>query len=70
MPGQTTERAFETYVEEILPTGGGWKSGSNAALKRLQEYRTTRNTVAVTGKINVPSSVASRIGKEVTSASP
>jgi type I restriction enzyme R subunit len=29
MSGQTTERAFETYVEEILLTGGGWKSGSN-----------------------------------------
>lgn len=29
MPGQTTERAFETYVEEILLTKGGWKSGSN-----------------------------------------
>ena len=27
---QTTERAFETYVEEILLTRGGWKSGSNA----------------------------------------
>ena len=27
---QTTERAFETYVEEILLTKGGWKSGSNA----------------------------------------
>jgi type I restriction enzyme R subunit len=30
MPGQTTERAFETYVEEILLTRGGWKAGSNA----------------------------------------
>ncbi len=29
MPGQTTERAFETYVEQILLTRGGWKSGSN-----------------------------------------
>jgi hypothetical protein len=27
---QTTERAFETYVEEILLTRSGWKSGSNA----------------------------------------
>jgi type I restriction enzyme R subunit len=27
---QTTERAFETYVEEILLMRGGWKSGSNA----------------------------------------
>jgi len=27
---QTTEHAFETYVEEILLTRGGWKSGSNA----------------------------------------
>jgi type I restriction enzyme R subunit len=27
---QTNERAFETYVEEILLTRGGWKSGSNA----------------------------------------
>jgi type I restriction enzyme R subunit len=27
---QTNERAFETYVEEILLTKGGWKSGSNA----------------------------------------
>ena len=30
MAGQTTERAFETYVEEILLTDGGWKPGSNA----------------------------------------
>ena len=30
MPSQTTERAFETYVEEILLTKGGWRSGSNA----------------------------------------
>jgi type I restriction enzyme R subunit len=30
MPGQTNERAFETYVEEILLTRGGWKSGSNS----------------------------------------
>ena len=27
---QTNERAFETYVEEILLTKGGWKSGINA----------------------------------------
>lgn len=26
---QATERAFETYTEEILLTSGGWKSGSN-----------------------------------------
>ena len=30
MAAQTTERAFETYVEEILLTTGGWKPGSNA----------------------------------------
>ena len=30
MTAQTTERAFETYVEEILLTTGGWKPGSNA----------------------------------------
>lgn len=30
MPAQTTERAFETYVEEILLTTGGWRTGSNA----------------------------------------
>ncbi len=27
---QTTERAFESYVEEILLKQGGWKSGSNS----------------------------------------
>ena len=27
---QTTEKAFETYVEEILLTKGGWKSGTNS----------------------------------------
>ena len=53
MPGQTTERAFETYVEEILLTHGGWKSGSKAAVERLQEYRTALITAAVTGKIDV-----------------
>jgi len=26
---QTDEKAFETYVEEILLTRGGWTSGSN-----------------------------------------
>src|SRR5262249_1012201 len=26
---QTTEKAFETYVEEILLTRGGWESGSD-----------------------------------------
>jgi type I restriction enzyme, R subunit len=30
MPGQTTERAFETYAEEILLNRSGWKPGSNA----------------------------------------
>lgn len=30
MSGQTNERAFETYVEEILLTRGCWQSGSNA----------------------------------------
>lgn len=30
MSSQTTEHAFETYVEEIHLTRGGWKSGSNA----------------------------------------
>jgi type I restriction enzyme R subunit len=27
---QTNERAFESYLEEILLTRGGWTSGSNA----------------------------------------
>src|SRR5262245_56455687 len=27
---QTTERAFETYVEEILLRKGNWRSGTNA----------------------------------------
>ena len=57
MPGQTTERAFETYVEEMLLTGGGWKTGiaayQAAAMKQLQEYRTAIITAAVTGKIDV-----------------
>ncbi len=30
MSEQITERAFENYIEEILLTRGGWKSGSNA----------------------------------------
>src|SRR5580704_14824278 len=30
MSAQTTEKVFETYVEEILLSKGGWKSGSNA----------------------------------------
>src|SRR5262245_2114571 len=28
MPGQTTERDFETYVEEILLSRGGWNRGT------------------------------------------
>ena len=47
MPGQTTERAFETYVEEILLTRGGWKSGNLAAVERLQEYRTALITANI-----------------------
>jgi len=50
---QTTERAVEFYVEGILMTRRGWKSGSNAAVERLQEYRTALITAAVTGKIDV-----------------
>ena len=57
MSGQTTERAFETYVEEILLTRGGWKSSSAAyqgsTMQRLQEYRPALITAAVTGKIDV-----------------
>ena len=57
MSGQTTECAFETYVEEILLTRGGWKSSSAAyqgsTMQRLQEYRTALITAAVTGKIDV-----------------
>ena len=30
MPGQTTENAFETYVEDILLNQGGWMPGTNA----------------------------------------
>ena len=30
MSGQTNERAFESYVEEILHDQGGWQSGTNA----------------------------------------
>lgn len=35
---QTTERAIETYIEEILLTRGAWKSGRHASAERLQEY--------------------------------
>lgn len=30
MPSETAKNAFETYVEEILLTKGGWKSGTKA----------------------------------------
>jgi type I restriction enzyme, R subunit len=30
MPGQTTERTFETYVEEILREKAGWQSGERS----------------------------------------
>lgn len=30
MPGQTTERAFEFHVEDLLLRQGGWQSGTNA----------------------------------------
>ena len=67
MPGQTTERAVETCVEEILVMRGGSRFGSNAetakldallanpklAVERLQEYRPALITAAVTGKIDV-----------------
>ncbi len=36
MSGQTTERTFETYVEEILLTQGGWKVGTNAEWDKEQ----------------------------------
>ncbi|MCI0536156.1 MAG: hypothetical protein L0Z50_13100 [Verrucomicrobiales bacterium] len=57
MPGQTNECALETYVEETLLTRGGWKSGSNAAVERLQEYRTALITAAVTGKMDVRNAI-------------
>lgn len=41
-----------------------------AAVERLQEYRTALITAAVTGKIDVRGSVDVRPGKKVTSASP
>ena len=31
---QTTEKAFETYVEEVLLTQSGWKPGSHAEWDR------------------------------------
>jgi len=37
MPGQTNECAFETYVEEILLTRGGWKSGGMVTVERAQK---------------------------------
>ena len=58
MPGQTTETAFETSLEETLLTHAGWKSSSNAAVERLQEYRTALITAAVTGKIDVRKAAA------------
>lgn len=30
MPGQTNARAFESCVEALRPTHGGWKSGAVA----------------------------------------
>jgi len=36
MPGQTNEKVFETYVEEILLTRSGWQSGANAEWHRDQ----------------------------------
>jgi len=50
---QTTEKAFETYVEETLLTRSGWKSGSNTAVKRLQKYPAALIAAAVTSKIDV-----------------
>jgi hypothetical protein len=70
MPEHTTERAFNAYAKEILLARGIWKSDGHAAAERLQEYRTALITAAVTGKIGVRSSVATRPGKQVTSASP
>ncbi len=49
---QTNERAFETYVEEILLTRGGWESGTNAewdkerALFPARVFAFIRNTQA------------------------
>jgi len=63
---QTNEKAFESYVELML-LDRGWQPGTNArwymgrtiftkveaAIDRLQEYRTGLITAAVTGKIDV-----------------
>lgn len=59
---QTTERAFETYVEEILLTRGCWRSGSHAAVERLQKFRTILMTAAVTGRIDVRAAVSAAAG--------
>lgn len=36
MPGQTTERAFEFHVEDLLLKQGGWQSGTNAEWDKAQ----------------------------------
>ena len=36
---QTNERAFETYVEEILLTRGGWKSAARTRCKIIARSR-------------------------------
>ncbi len=54
---QTNERAFGTYVEEILLTRGGWKSGSNAERDKDQALFPAQIfaliTAAVAAKIDV-----------------
>lgn len=42
MPGQTTERAFEFHVEDLLLKQGGWLSGTNAEWDRARALFPTR----------------------------
>lgn len=54
MTTQTTEKAFETDVEEILLPHGGWKP----AIKKPQGYPVSLIAAAVTGKIDVRKAAA------------
>jgi type I restriction enzyme S subunit len=69
-PPLPEQAAIAAYLDEEMAKLAALVSKAEAAVERLQEYRTALITAAVTGKIDVRGSVDVRPGKKVTSASP
>lgn len=70
LPPLPEQAAIAAYLDAETAKLDALVGKVEEAVERLQEYRTALITAAVTGKIDVRSSVALRPSKQVTSASP